>query len=133
MNEFKKGILFKDKSHEEAYQTFIDEMYLSEEELYHPSSLLKRQQGFVYLLALYQESYKQYEGEAFYIEAGEELSLGGPTYLLEEEIGQSNYPHEKMLFLASRILKEEEIDYALCLIEDQVYLKQALMIAGMRG
>ena len=132
MNEFKKEILFKDKSHEEAYQNFIEEMYLSEEELYHPSSLLKRQQGFAYLLALYQEAYKQYEGEAFYIEAGEELSLGGPTYLLEEKIGQSNYPHEKMLFLASNILKGEEIDYALCLIEDQVYLKQALEIAGIR-
>lgn len=132
MNEFKKEILFKDKSHEEAYQTFIEEMYLSEEELYHPSSLLKRQQGFVYLLALYQEAYKQYEGEAFYIEAGEELSLGGPTYLLEEKIGQSNYPHEKMLFLASRILRGEEIDYTLCLIEDQVYLKQALEIVGIR-
>ena len=132
MNEFKKEILFKDKSHEEAYQNFIEEMYLSEEELYHPSSLLKRQQGFVYLLALYQEAYKQYEGEAFYIEAGEELSLGGPTYLLEEKIGQSKYPHEKMLFLASSILKGEEIDYALCLIEDQVYLKQALEIAGIR-
>ena len=132
MNEFKKEILFKDKSHEEAYQNFIEEMYLSEEELYHPSSLLKRQQGFVYLLALYQEAYKQYEGEAFYIEAGEELSLGGPTYLLEEKIGQSNYPHEKMLFLASRILRGEEIDYTLCLIEDQVYLKQALEIVGIR-
>ena len=132
MNEFKKEILFKDKSHEEAYQTFIEEMYLSEEELYHPSSLLKRQQGFVYLLALYQEAYKQYEGEAFYIEAGEELSLGGPTYLLEEKIGQSNYPHEKMLFLASRILRGEEIDYTLCLIEEQVYLKQALEIVGIR-
>ena len=131
MNGFYKEILFKDMSHKKAYQIFIEDMYLSEKEQHHPSPLLKKQQGFVYLLALYQETYKAYEGEAFYIETGEELSLGGPTYLLEEEIGTSTCPHERILFLARCILREEDIAYALCPIEDTVYLKQALMIAGI--
>ena len=130
MNGLNKEIFFKDKRHEKAYQTFIEEMYLSEEEIKHPLPLLKRQQGFVYLLALYQEAYKQYEGELFYIEAGEDLSLGGPTYLLEESLGNSNYPHERILLLASYILKGEEIDYNLCPIEDKVYFEQALLIAS---
>lgn len=131
MNESNKEILFKDMYHKKAYQTFIEEMYLSEQEMKHPSPLLKRQQGFVYLVALYQETYKQYEGEPFYIEAGEELSLGGPTYLLEGDIGKSNQPHERILLLASYLLKEKEIDYTLCPLEDKVYLEQALIIASM--
>lgn len=131
MNRLSKEILFKDKHHEKSYQTFIEEMYLSEEEIKHPLPLLKRQKGFVYLLALYQEVYKQYEGEAFYIEAGEELSLGGPTYLLEESIGNSNHPHERILLLASCLLKGEEIDYTMCPIEDKVYFEQALLIVSI--
>lgn len=131
MNGLNKEILFKDKQHKKAYQTFIEEMYLAEEEMKYPSPLLKRQQGFVYLLALYQEAYKQYEGEPFYIEVGEELSLGGPTYLLEESIGNSNYTHERILLLASCLLKGEEIDYTLCPIDDKVYFEQALLIAGI--
>lgn len=129
MNTYYKEILFKDANHEKAYQTFIEDMYLSEEELHDPSPLLRRQQGFVYLLALYQKVYEVYEGEAFYIEAGEEISLGGPTYLLEEEIETSTFPHERILYFAKCILKGENIVYDLCLEADRDYVEQALKIA----
>lgn len=126
-----KEMCFKNLTHKQAFFTFLEEMYLSEEEINHPSPLLKRQLGFIYLLALNQEAYEQYEGDIFYIEVGEELSLGGPTYLLEEGVGTRHYPHEQMLLLASSLLKGEEIDYSACPIEDRAYLEQALRIIGI--
>lgn len=133
MRNWIKEICFKDLKHKQAFFTLLEEMYLSEEEMNSPSTLLKRQLGFVYLLALNQEVYEQYEGEIFYIEAGEELSLGGPTYLLEEGVGTRRYPHEQMLLLASSLLKGEEVDYLACPIEDKSYLEQALRIIGIRN
>lgn len=131
MRNWLKEICFKNLTHKQAFYTFLEEMYLSEEEMNRPSTILKRQLGFVYLLALNQEAYKQYEGDIFYIEVGEELSLGGPTYLLEEGIGTRQYAHEQMLLLASSILKGDEIEESACPIEDKAYLEQALRIAGI--
>ncbi len=101
-------LIFQDSKHEQAYHRFLHEAGLTQQELEVPSPLLRRQLAFLYLIALFQEDYIYYEGEVFYIEAYDELSLGGPTYLLEEDIGEGDYPHEKILRVAKHILKGEQ-------------------------
>ncbi len=100
---------FKNKHHKDAFWEMIEAMYLSEEELHYPSSLIKKQIAFSYLIALYQEDYRTHEGEAFYIEIGAELSLGGPIYLLDERYGERKADYEKIVPIACRILREENI------------------------
>lgn len=100
-------LLFKDNKHERAYNQLIEEADLTDTELRQPSALLRRQLAFLYLIALFQEDYIHYEGEAFCVEAYEELSLGGPTYLLDPSIGQGTYPHEQILDIAKKLLQGE--------------------------
>lgn len=101
---------FRNESHKKAFFEMVEAMYLSEEEIKRPSDLIKRQLTFTYLIALYQEDYAKYEGDTFYIEMGEELSLGGPTYLLEERYGERVKDYEKIIPIAARILKGEDIE-----------------------
>lgn len=98
------------EKHKKAFFEMIESMYLSEAELKKPSTLLKRQLAFSYLIALYQEDYAEYEGDIFYLEMGEELSLGGPTYLLDERYGKRTKDYEKIIPIACRILKGERIE-----------------------
>lgn len=123
---------YKDKAHQKAFEVFIEDMDLSLKEMQTPSKLLRRQFAFLYLLALYQEDYEQYEGERFYVEAGIELSLGGPTYLLEERYGERKRAYEQIISIACSILKGEVIDLT-CMNQEFIehiryYLDQAVQI-----
>ena len=124
------NLVFQNAKHEQAYQTFLEEAYLTEGELGEPTALLKRQLAFLYLIALFQDDYIHYEGENFYIEAYEELSLGGPTYLLEGHIGEGDYPHEKILSVAKNILKGEKVCVPNGLEEFIAVIHHALEMAG---
>lgn len=104
------ALKFKNKSHEEAFEEMLEAMYLSETEIKAPSYELKKQLAFGYLIALYQKDYAKYEGERFYFELGEELSLGGPTYLLDERYGSRNRDCEKIIPIACEILQDDELE-----------------------
>ncbi len=109
-------LYFKDEVHRKAFLELLEGMYLSADEMKLPTQLLKRQFAFAYLIALYQKDYELYEGEGFYIEIGEELSLGGPTYLMDERYGERTKEYEKIIpiaceFLKERIYKEENVHY----------------------
>lgn len=119
---------FKDQEHRLAYHQLIEEMYLTNEEIKKPSRLLKRQMAFAYLIALHQRDYEAYEGVAFYIEWGEELSVGGPTYLMEECIGERKHAHERIVATACKILKGEVPNEGECPGEEQ-FIKEAMKIA----
>ena len=106
-------LLFKDEKHQKAYYQLLEEADLTENELQQPSKLLRRQLAFLYLIALFQEDYRHYEGEVFYVEAYEEISLGGPTYLLEGCIGEGTYPHEHILFIAKALLQGAAVCFLL--------------------
>ena len=101
---------FRNEKHQSAFFEMVSDMYLSDEEMSMPSSMLKRQLAFSYLIALYQEDYARYEGDIFYIEMGEELSLGGPTYLLDERYGERARDCEKIIPIACRLLGNEPIE-----------------------
>lgn len=120
---------YKHQAHKEAYQDLIEQMYLSQEELDHPTNLLRRQQAFCYLIAIYQEDYEKYEGHQFYIEWGEELSIDGPIYLLEEQIGERKYNHEKILLPACQILKGELPSVPCMMEEDREAIEQAIRMS----
>lgn len=122
-------MVYKNKDHENAYKELVEQMYLSEDEIMNPAPLLKRQLAFCYLIALYQEDYEIYEGHKFYIELGEDLSLDGPTYLLEADIGERKYKHEQILPLASKVLKGDEIVIPDCLEEDRKWIEEACKLS----
>ena len=61
------NLVFQNAKHEQAYQTFLEEAYLTEGELGEPTALLKRQLAFLYLISLCQDAQIQYEGEIFYL------------------------------------------------------------------
>ena len=105
--EHMKKLYFISEYHKEAFLELVEEMYLESKELKHPSNLLKRHLAFAYLIAAYQKEYQVHEGEQFYIEVGEELSLGGPTYLLDERYGERTKEYEWILVIALKILKGE--------------------------
>lgn len=105
-----RALKYKNEAHQKAFETFLDEMYLSQKEKERPSKLLRRQIAFAYLLALYEADYEKYEGEGFYFEIGEELSLGGPTYLLDPRYGLRNKEYEKIVPIACELLKESVVD-----------------------
>ncbi|MBE6024267.1 MAG: hypothetical protein E7231_13965 [Cellulosilyticum sp.] len=100
-------LYFKDIAHQEAFLEMLEDMYLSEKEIKTPSLLLKKQLAFAYLVALYQKDYEEYEGEKFYIECGEELSIGGPIYLMDKRYGRRTKLYEKMVWIACQFLKKE--------------------------
>ncbi len=122
--------IFKDHHHEDAYNHLIEEADLTEIELKQPSALLRRQLAFLYLIALFQDDYIHYEGEAFYVEAYEELSLGGPTYLLEACMGEGTYPHEQILYIAKKLLQGDVIDIHTSLEEYSSFIKCAIHLVG---
>lgn len=117
--------------HKANFIHLLEEAYLDSEKMIASSfiegdSLLKRQLAFLYMIAYYQEDYRQYEGEAFYIECFEEMEIGGPTYLLEEEVSlREDYPHEKVLHYAKALLigGESVIEQCGVAAEDQVIQK----------
>ena len=118
MAEIIKRYYFSSKAHKEAFMEMLEDMYLSNKELEAPDKLLKKQLAFIYLIARYQEDYKQYEGDTFYIEYGEELSLGGPTYLLDERYGERKRPYECIVPIAANLLKEIQKDSEIAKIEE---------------
>lgn len=120
---------YKNKEHEDDYNELVEQMYLSEEERKNPNGLLRRQLAFCYLIALYQEDYERYEGHKFYIELGEELSLDGPTYLLEDGIGERRYKHEQILPLACQILQGEEAVIPTSMEDDRKWIEEALKLS----
>ncbi len=123
-------LIFKNHEHERAYNQLIEEADLTEIELKQPSVLLRRQLAFLYLIALFQEDYIYYEGEAFYVEAYEELSLGGPTYLLDACMGEGTYPHEQILYIAKRLLQGEITNIHTSLEEYNSFIKCAIHLVG---
>lgn len=102
-------LYFKDEIHKNYFLEMIESMYLSEAEMDNLTTLIKRQIAFCYLIALYQKDYEIYEGDYFYVELGEELSLGGPTYLLDERYGERIRDYEKIIPIACRLLEQEDI------------------------
>ncbi len=105
-------IAFKNVQHHQAFYDLLAQMDLPQEFFITPSTLLRRQLAFIYLIAYYQEDYKRYEGEAFYIEPEYDdmhFSIGGPTYLLEDQIGTRTYGHEIILEGAKALLEGKEI------------------------
>lgn len=105
-------IAFKDMAHLMRFQDLVTQMALSETVFQNPTPLLKRQLAFIYLIAYYQEDYKVYEGENFYIVPNYDdvnFSVGGPTYLLEEQIGVKTYSHEIILEVARALLEGQDI------------------------
>lgn len=95
-----------------AFHDLVEQMALSKETLQQPTLLLRRQLAFAYLIAFYQDDYKKYEGEAFYIEPDYDeihFSIGGPTYLLEDQIGTRTYHHEMILEAAKDLLEGKEV------------------------
>lgn len=121
---------YKHQAHQEAYEKLIEQMYLSQEEIKQPSSLLRKQLAFCYLIAMYQEDYEIYEGHQFYVEWGEELSIDGPTYLLEDKIGERRYNHEKILPVACQLLKGELSCLTMEIDEDQEAVQQAVRLCN---
>ncbi|MEG0013272.1 MAG: hypothetical protein RR618_03990 [Cellulosilyticaceae bacterium] len=102
-----KEEMFFSKSHKKEFLELLEQANLEEHPRQRKSQLEYRQVAFLYLIALYQEEYKRYEGCKFYIEDLGELSLDGPVYLLEERyISLKEYDHEIMLDLAINILKK---------------------------
>lgn len=102
----KKEIFFS-KTHKKEFVELLEQANLDKCALSSMSELERRQVAFLYLIALYQEEYKRYEGCKFYVEDFGELSLDGPTYLLEENyVSLSQYDHEVMLSIAMQILKQ---------------------------
>lgn len=109
-------LYFKDEIHKDYFLEMIKSMYLSEAEMNNPTVLIKQQVAFCYLIALYQKDYEKYEGDYFYVELGEELSLGGPTYLLDERYGERIRDCEKIIPIACRLLGQEDIK---TIVEDE--------------
>lgn len=122
---------FKDLKHKQEFECLLEQADLSEKERQAPSVLLKKQLAFLYLVAMFQADYITYEGEAFYLEAYDELSIGGPTYLLEEQVGTLKAPHELILKVAQQILKGEAINCPKALEELKVYIEEAKQIATL--
>lgn len=106
-------IAFKNLQHRHAFYDLLEQMELSEKTLKKPSILLRRQLAFMYLIAYYQDDYKQHEGEAFYIVPEYDdihFSIGGPTYLLEDGIGTKKQGYEVILEAAKAFLEGKEIN-----------------------
>lgn len=102
-------LVFKDKQHEEEFKTLLEQGEITLEEIDYEDELTRKQILFLYLIAMYQEDYLKNEGCKFYLENYGELEIGGPTYLLEDDIGLSNRPHECVLKVAKQILKGETV------------------------
>ncbi|MGL5677798.1 MAG: hypothetical protein ACRDDX_15480 [Cellulosilyticaceae bacterium] len=107
--------MFINEAHEEAFCTFLEEAYLDVDMLMKGTwegldSTLRRQLAFLYMVSYYQQDYKDYEGESFYVEAFEELEIGGPVYLLEEEVHlRTECPHEWVLHFAKPLIRGERV------------------------
>ena len=99
--------------HKRAFEQMLEESYLTQEVIQGAEGLLRRQLAFIYLISYYQKDYAKYEGDTFYLDQGEELTLGGPTYLLEEGICGETLPHETILKYAKQILEGKVCDAAL--------------------
>ncbi len=93
------------KQHQEAFELMIEESYLTAKEIKEANAQLRCQLAFVYLISYYQADYAHDEGDTFYLDQGEVLSLGGPTYLLEEGVCGTIKPHETILKYAKALLK----------------------------
>lgn len=105
-------IAFKNSQHQAAFHDLLSQMDLAPKALSRLSPLLRRQLAFIYLIAYYQEDYKKYEGEAFYVEPDYDdihFSIGGPTYLLDSHIGTRTYGHEMILEAAKAMLEGKEV------------------------
>lgn len=72
--------------------------------------LTPKQYAFIYLIAMGQDEYIQYEGMAFYIENFEEVAIDGPVYLLDDNVDLTRYRHERLLGYAKYILQDKYID-----------------------
>lgn len=112
----KVGKFFGQKHKEEFYKLLIQSDIIEDEqdtlhkvEQIKVGSLLNRQIVFLYILALYQEDFLYYEGEKFWVESYEDLSLDGPTYLLEDKIGKSQYDYERAINIGKHLLKGESV------------------------
>lgn len=98
--------MFLDDQHKKAFEHFLKEADLVwDESCRCYDEVLRRQLGFLYILAYYQEDYIKYEGEGFYVEMFEDLEIGGPTYLLEKEVTlREKYSHEWLIKWAKKLL-----------------------------
>lgn len=121
-------IQYLTKEHQEVFEQILDEAYVTIED----TPLMRRQLAFVYILSYYQKDYERYEGEGFYIEALEELEIGGPTYLLEEGVGlRKDYPHEYIVTWAKALLKGRGLPIDGLSEEQKKLYKEALHIANI--
>lgn len=106
------GKFFSDQHKEEFYNLLIQADIIEEQDdtLYKIEevsigSLLNKQITFFYLIALYQEDFLHYEGEKFWVEAYEDISLDGPIYLLEDKIGEPKQDYERAIHIGKQILR----------------------------
>ena len=113
----KVGRFFSEQHKKEFYALLIQADIIEEQDetLYKVEeiqigSLLSRQVVFFYLIALYQEDFLYYEGEKFWVEAYEDISLDGPVYLLDEEIGTPKHDYEWAIHIGKQILIGMPID-----------------------
>lgn len=127
MEGIKMKLNYRDKKHKEAFKALLEQAKFKEEQLWQLSDEERRQFAFLYLLALYQKEYLQYEGEAFYIEDMGELELGGPTYLFDLEEVEMNRPHERMILAAKRLLQKQNAKYIVA-IEDRAWVDEAICL-----
>ena len=117
---------YRDELHRTAFQHFLEEADIKLDDVCLLEEAVRHQVAFLYLLALYQEDYEAYEGERFYVENLEEMSLSGPTYLFDEQIGQMARPHEQMILCAKAFLRQEE--HLVVGSGDQKWLEEARKI-----
>lgn len=117
---------YRDEGHRAAFHRFLEEADVKMDDVWRLEEAKRRQIAFLYLLALYQEDYETYEGERFYVENLVEMSLGGPTYLFDEQIGKMNEPHEQMILCAKAFFRQE--DHFEVIPEDQKWFEEARKI-----
>ncbi|MGL4345292.1 MAG: hypothetical protein ACRCTE_08850 [Cellulosilyticaceae bacterium] len=98
-------IVFKDAMHQKHFEELVSQG---------EGELLPKQRAFLYLIAMYQEDYRHYEGAPFWVEVYEEVSIDGPVYLLEDGVNLKKYDHERVLIYAKAILRGEDV------VENQV-------------
>ena len=111
------GKFFSDQHKKEFYNLLIQADIIEEQDdtLYKVEeieigSLLSKQIAFFYLIALYQEDFLHYEGEKFWVESYEEISLDGPVYLLEDKIGEPKNDYEIVIYIGKQILRDMDMN-----------------------
>lgn len=121
-------IRFLTEEHAHVFNQLLEEAYVQLED----TPLMRRQLAFLYMLTYYQKEYEAYEGEGFYIEAFEDLEIGGPTYLLEDAVNlRADYPHEYIIYWAKALLRGQMLGVDTLQEDARELYQEALQIANI--